>query len=149
MTNGVHESEFYMWRAVFAFSLVDNNLTLEEQGLLQSYLRKASFSADQLDTLKHDFDHPQNVEALYKKITRAEDKERFCILARALAWSKGNMERQEAVILKHVSCLGGGADDDVLKSTRDHPHLDHYYQHYAKAGMAGFFKPPPAMQMQA
>ncbi len=33
---GITESELYMWRAVFAFSLVDNILSLEEQKILQS-----------------------------------------------------------------------------------------------------------------
>lgn len=142
---GVPESEFYMWRAVFAFSLVDNVLSLEEQTLLQSYLNAVPFSQDQLAILKSDFKKPQPVEAFYQKITEKKDKQRFCILARALVWCEGDMDKQEQMILKHVGCLGSGADDDMLKSTRNHADLGHYHRHYAKAGVAGLFKHPPGI----
>ncbi len=144
----VSDSEFYMWRAIFAFSLSDHVLTLEKQDLLQSYLTMSPFSATQLSTLKADFGRPQNVEALYKKITNPAHKERFCVLARALAWSDGDMQQQEAAILRKVACLGNGADDDVLRRTRHHPHLDDYYQQYAKAGMVGLYKMPPNVEMR-
>ena len=86
MKNNIPQSEFDMWRAVFAFSLVDNTLSLEEQKLLQSSAKTVPFSQTQIDTLKDDFKKPQNVEDLYRKITDPKDKQRFCVLARALAW---------------------------------------------------------------
>ena len=146
---GVSESEFYMWRAVFAFSIVDNMLSMEEQRLLHSYLNAVPFSEVQLATIKDDFKAQQDVEALYKKITDPKDRERFCVLARALVWCEGDMEKQEEAILKKVACLGKGAYDDVLKSTRNHPHLDAYYQQYAKAGVVGLIKVPPSIQLNA
>lgn len=146
--HGISESEFTMWRAVFAFSLVDNMLSMEEQKLLQTYLNAVPFSKNQLDTLKEDFKTPQDVETLYKRITDPAHKERFCILARALVWCEGHMERQEEAILRKVSCMGYGADRDILHGTRNHPHLDDYYQHYARAGVVGLMKARPIMTMR-
>ena len=143
----VTDSEFAMWRAVFAFSLVDNMLTLEEQRLLQSYLNSVPFSPVQLDIIKADFKHPQNVETLFQKITEPRHRERFCVLARALVWCEGNMIRQEEEILRRVACLGHGADFDMLRGTRNHPHLEPYYREYARAGMVGLMKSPPLVQM--
>lgn len=145
----VGDSEFYMWRAVFAFALVDNVLSLEEQTLLQAYLKVAPFSFQQIAVLKSDFERPQNIEAFYKKITRSQDKEKFCILARAIAWCEGDMQRQEQAILKKVSCLKDRADDDVLRRTRNNPHIETYYQEYAKAGMMGLHKTLPALELRA
>lgn len=148
--SGIRESEFAMWRAVFAFTYVDNVLSLEEQELLQTYLKKVPFSADQLRILKKDLMEPKDVVGLYKKITRKEDKERFCVLARAIAWCEGNMLKQEMAILKKVSCFGeDGGDKELLRSTRGHPHLHDYYQQYAKAGMMGLFKEPPRLRLRA
>ena len=147
--SGISESDFYMWRAVFAFTYVDNVLSLEEQELLQTYLARVPFSKDQLNTLKQDLREPKDVVGLYKKITRAEDKERFCILARAIVWCEGDMLEQERAILKKVSCFDEEEEEELLHSTRRHPHLHDYYQQYAKAGMMGLFKQPPALQMQA
>ena len=147
---GIHESEFAMWRAVFAFTYVDNMLSLEEQELLQTYLKKVPFSHDQIQILKKDLMEPKDVVTLYKKITRQEDKERFCVLARAIVWCEGSMLDQELAILKKVSCFAEDQEEEeLLRSTRGHPHLHDYYQQYAKAGMMGLFKEPPRLQMRA
>ncbi len=145
---GISNSEFYMWRAVFAFTFVDNSLSLEEQELLQSYLRKVPFSRDQLDTLKNDMRNPnKDVVGFYRKITRPEDKERFCVLARAIVWCEGDMAAQEKAILKKVSCLSEPEEEEILRSTRNHPHINTYYQEYAKAGMVGLFKTPHSLEI--
>ena len=146
---GIHESEFAMWRAVFAFAYVDNILSLEEQDLLHTFLKKVDFSKEQLATLKKDLADPKDVVGLYKKITRAQDKERFCVLARAIVWCEGNMHEQERAILKKVSCFEEDGEEELLHSTRHHPHLHDYYQQYAKAGMMGLFREPPGLRMSA
>ena len=145
---GVSDSEFNMWRAVFAFSLVDHVLSIEEQTLLQSYLATVPFSYSQLKTLRNDFVEPQDVEDMYAKITEKKDKERFCMLARALVWSEGNMDEQERTILRRLSCMKSGMDSDILKGTRNHPHLNDYYQHYAKSGMVGLMKARPQVEIR-
>lgn len=146
---GVGESEFYMWRAVFAFTYVDNVLSLEEQELLQAYLKKVSFSTEQLATLKNDLQNPKDVVGLYRKITRSEDKERFCVLARAIVWCEGDITAQEKAILKKVSCFDEDEEMEILESTRDHPYLKTYYQQYARAGMMGLMDIPHSVELRA
>lgn len=85
-------SEFAMWRAVFAFSFVDNSLSIEEQELLRSYLSKVPFTPPQLAILRADMQKPRhNVEELYRQITDAKDKKQFCLLARARVWCEGSI----------------------------------------------------------
>ena len=139
----ITESEFNMWRAVFAFSLLDNVLSPQGQKILKPYSNTILFSQAQNDILRNDFKEPQNVETLYSKITDPKDKERFCLLTRALAWCGGDMGKQEEAILKKLFCLAKGADDDVLKRTRRHPHLKGYYIQYCQDGMVGLYILPP------
>ncbi|MCE7887021.1 MAG: TerB family tellurite resistance protein [Alphaproteobacteria bacterium PRO2] len=138
-----------MWRAVFAFSLVDNALSIEEQELLRGYLKTVPFSAAQMDTLKTDFEAPQNVEAMYRKITDPAHKKRFCILARALVWCEGDMDMQEEKILRRVACLKDAPDNDFLRTSRDHPDIDNFYQHYARAGMIGLMRSSSGLRISA
>lgn len=56
----ITDSEFYMWRAVFAFACADNALSLEEQELLGSYLSKVSFTPEQRGILKDDLIMPNS-----------------------------------------------------------------------------------------
>lgn len=127
-----------MWRAVFAFAFVDNSLSIEEQELLQSYMQHVPFSDRQRNILKEDFTHPPSVVALYQSITEPQHKQRFCTLARALVWCEGDMDKQEEIILKRVSCLKGGEDAEILNQSRDY--ADTYYQYYARGGMTGLLK---------
>lgn len=146
---GIDESEFTMWRAVFAFATVDGVLSLEEQQLLRSYRHKVAFSMKQLEILGQDMKEPQDVMALYKKISKPEHKKRFCILARALSWCEGDMDKQEETILKHLDCFKTGADADILRSTRGHPHVHDFYQEYSRAGaIANYNKGTHAVQIQ-
>ena len=144
---GVPDSEFQMWRAVFAFSLVDNVLSIEEQEMLNSYKSMVPFSEQQLSIIRRDFERKQDVVALYNGITRQEDKKRFCVLARALVWTDGDIDEQEKKILKKVACLKEPPGSEVLAATRGHDHVEKYYQQYAKAGLVGILDTPHILQM--
>lgn len=145
---GISESEFNMWRAVFAFTYVDNVLSLEEQGLLNSYLAKVPFTLAQRDILKDDLKDPKDVVMLYRRITGKEDKERFCVLARAIVWCEGDITAQEKAILKKVSCFDEEEEEEILHSTRNHPRIHDYYQDYARAGMVGLMKFPHQVELR-
>ena len=147
MVGQVSDSEFSMWRAVFAFSVLDREMSLEEQKLLQSYRNKVDFSQEQLKVISSDFKSPQDIEKLYRGITKPDDKKRFCILARAMVWSDGEIDGQEAEILKRVACLKEPAENEILMATRGHGDLPHYYQQYARAGVVGLFNLPPQLDM--
>lgn len=133
---GLDDSEFTMWRAVFAFSLVDHKLTLEEQKLLSQYLSSVPFSVEQTETLRRDFLMPQDVEALYNAISSADHKKRFCELARTLVWSKGDMDLQEKIILRRVACLGKGEGRTILRESRTSEAILRYHEEYEKAGIS-------------
>ncbi len=148
-SKSITESEFIMWRAVFAFAFVDNNLSLEEQELLKSYLYQVPFSTAQLVVLREDIQNPKDVVPLYRKITDHADKKRFCVSARAIVWCEGDMTGQEKEILKRVSCMYEKAEEGILHSTRNHGDVDHYYQQYAKSGVMGLFKQLPLLQLSA
>jgi hypothetical protein len=145
---GVNTSEFAMWRAVFAFAYVDNSLSLEEQEILNSYLAKAPFSKVQRILLKDDMMNPKDVTTFYKQITHPEDKTRFCVLARAIAWCEGAISAQEKYILKKMSCFGEVVDEEILRKTRGHPHIETYYHQYAKSGMMGLFRTPHLIEIR-
>ena len=145
---GVSDSEFNMWRAVFAFAYVDHSLSLEEQDILHSYLVRAPFSNTQRMILEDDLLHPKDVIVFYKQITNPEDKTRFCVLARAIAWSEGDVTAQEKYILKKMSCFGEVVDEEILNKTRNHPHTEAYYNQYAKSGMMGLFQTPHILEIR-
>jgi hypothetical protein len=146
--NRVEADEFAMWRAVFAFALVDHVLSLEEQDLLRDYLRNVPFSRTQRIILHNDFEKPQDVVQLYRKIRDPARKRQFCALARALVWCEGDMDRQEEEILRRVSCFKSGEDAEILAASRAHPQLETYYRQYAKAGIAGLARAPHIVEMR-
>jgi len=145
----VTDSEFYMWRAVFAFAFADGELSDPEHDLLNDYRGSVQFSPRQLEILKQDFANPQQVEHLFKRITAPEDKHRFCIMARALAWSEGDLDKQEERILKHVSCLGSKEHSDVFKKSRGHPDVLSHVEQYTKSGTMGFLLTPHIVELRA
>lgn len=149
MAKNVSKSEFYMWRALFAFAFSDNIVTEEEKQLLVDYRGDVQFSDGQLETLRNDYLHPQDVNAMYQNIIDPEFKHKFCALARALAWCDGDLTKQEERILKRVTCLKDDSEKDTLTKSRTHPELYQYYEQYTKNGMAGFMQPPPLVALQA
>jgi hypothetical protein len=144
--SGVPASEFNMWRAVFAFSLVDRVLSVEEQSLLSGYLSSIPFSAEQKDILLHDFKSPQDVEHHFNSITEGKDRSRFCELARTLVWSKGDMDLQEKIILRRVKCLGNREGRSMLKESRTSKWVLDWTDRYEQAGILGMMKHPNIYQ---
>ncbi len=145
--SGVPVSEFNMWRAVFAFSLVDKVLTVEEQSLLSGYLSSIPFSTEQRNILLDDFKTPQDVEKLYNKITEPADRARFCELARTLVWSKGDMDLQEKIILRRVSCLGTKEGKKILMESRSSEWVIGWTDRYEQAGLLGMMQHPNLYQV--
>lgn len=140
------DSEFYMWRAVFAFALADRELSDREQDLLNGFRESVHFSPEQLIVLRNDFTHPHDVELLYQNITQPEHKHRFCAMVRALAWSDGDLAKQEEIILKRVACLR--KDADIFAQSRDHPYLHSFFDQYEKSGVMGFLQTPHILEVR-
>lgn len=140
--NGLDQSEFAMWRTLFSFALVDQVLTLEEQKLLSQYLSTVPFSQKQRSILLEDMKSPQNVESLYGQITQSEHRKRFCELARTLVWSKGDMDMQEKIILRRVSCIAHGDHWGMLRKTRLSDYSDNFHEQYERVGLLGYMQQP-------
>lgn len=137
MPHPVSDSEFHMWRALFALAFMDNRVSPQEMELLRAYQSDALFSQGQLEILRGDFMHPRKVEEMHAHITDPADKARFCALSRALLWCEGDADRQEEEILRRVSCLTAPAEREILRESRHHAQLHDYYASYEKAGMIG------------
>jgi hypothetical protein len=143
----ITESEFYMWRAVLAFAFADNLLSLSDQDILSKHMRSLPFSLRQRQILRNDFKTPPNVEQMYKRIIDAEHRKRFCSLARSIAWSDGDMDKQEEIILGRVGCLGKGEGRDFLMQSREDENLYQYHRLYEEAGVSSFFRSKPSVEM--
>lgn len=148
LNKGISDSEFAMWRAIFAFAFADHEVSAEERAVLDEYRTTIIFSQEQLLILSGDFAYPQDVEIVYRKITLPEHRHKFCAIARALAWCDGDLDRQEERILKQVACLKSPEYADDLKTSREHPELHDYYEQYEKNGMMGFFQPKPLLEVR-
>ena len=143
------DSEFYMWRALFAFAFMDDVMSAQEKALLRAYQSQAVFSADQLAVMRDDFRTPKDPSALFAKISNAQDRVRFCALARALMWCDGDPARQEVEILRRVGCLSRPDNIEMFRKTRDSDMTHSYYAQYAKAGVIGMFDPSSTLRFSA
>lgn len=148
MTHALNDSEFHMWRALFALAFVDDTVSPQEKAILKAYQATALFSSEQLAVLRQDFMQPKRVEDMHRKITDPRHKARFCALARTLLWCDGDPDRQEEEILKRVACLTDPADREILRESRNDPHLHAYYDRYVEAGMLGLMGMPPNFEMR-
>ncbi len=147
LRNVITDSEFSMWRAIFAFALSDKSFSIQEQMFLRNWLQDVRFSAAHIAILKKDFQNPKDVVDLYRKITNPVDLTHFCVLARALAWCEGDMDKQEEEILKRVSCISDKSGQVAMARSRRHPFLKKCYEAYAKAGFNELFSNRHLLQL--
>jgi len=99
---GVSESEFYMWRAIFALAHADHVVTDEERSFMTKNLAVISFSAEQRDVLTQDIETAQNISDMFLKIEDQEFRSRFFYYARMLMWSDGDFAAQEQKIITEL-----------------------------------------------
>lgn len=96
---GVSESRFHMWRAVFAMAHADNFIALEEQGMLYDYLDSLPLTKEQLHMLREDVATPQNAEDMFLHVTDTADIEKFFEIAHALVWCDGDFSKEEKDVM--------------------------------------------------
>ncbi len=121
MNKTVNESRFYMWRAIFAMAHADGIVTAEESDFLNEYLSNVSFSEEQLNILKEDLKNPQDTSDMFSKITEQSDRAQFFYFALMLAWSDGDFDEQEKVILDNLrlSHIANLNLEQISKSVRE------------------------------
>ena len=99
---GVSDSEFHMWRALFAMVHGDGIVTEEEQEFMWKAIEDNNFSENQLYTLKQEITEPAGIDLMFRLITEPEDRSRFFDLARVLCWCDGDFDEQEQMIISRL-----------------------------------------------
>ncbi|MAE50583.1 MAG: hypothetical protein CMH27_02105 [Micavibrio sp.] len=99
MSQKVTESQFYMWRALFAMSHADNIVTDEEIRFMTEALEDLPFSPEQKNILKEDIFNPQDIVEMYGKISDPTDQAAFFNFARELVWIDGDYGEEEQEIM--------------------------------------------------
>lgn len=99
MGNGVTESQFFMWRTLFAVAHADNIVTSEEVGFMVHVLEDIDFSADQTKILKDDIMVAQDPVLMFKGITEYKDRTKFFDFARDLVWVDGDFGSEEQSVM--------------------------------------------------
>lgn len=93
------ESQFYMWRTLFALAHVDGVVRGEEVRFMAETLEDVPFSDIQRAILNDDIKHAQNVEAMFRGITDVRDQAAFFKYARTLVHIDGDYDRAEQAIM--------------------------------------------------
>lgn len=97
----VTESQFYMWRALFAMAHADDIVTDEEIRFMMEALEDIPFTPEQKNILKDDISVPQDIEVMFQKISDAKDQAMFFNFARDLVWIDGDYgEAEQEIMLK-------------------------------------------------
>lgn len=99
MSNGVNQSQFYMWRTLFAVAHADDIVTDEEIEFMAHILTDIDFSDEQTKTLKDDIMNAKDVEFMFEGITNSDDRVRFFDLARDLVWVDGVFDNAEQSVM--------------------------------------------------
>lgn len=99
MTVSVTNSEFYMWRTVFAVSHADGVVTDEEIRFMAEVLEDQSFSEEQKEILKDDIHNPKDPTEMFEQIGDVEDQAKFFEFARELVWIDGDFGGAEQKVM--------------------------------------------------
>lgn len=110
----VTESQFYMWRTLFAISHADEIVSNDELRMMTEILEDLPFSEEQQTVLKEDIKHQRDPEEMFSKISQVKDQAAFFEFARKMVWVDGDFgeEEQELMVrLKKVHMKNVNFDD--------------------------------------
>ncbi|MBI1300026.1 MAG: TerB family tellurite resistance protein [Alphaproteobacteria bacterium] len=99
MPSGVTDSQFHMWRTLFAITHADNVVTNEEIRFMAHVLEDIEFSDKQTEQLKDDISNPKDAEAMFRGVTDPDDRIKFFDFARDLVWVDGDFASEEQNVL--------------------------------------------------
>ncbi len=101
MTHGVNDSQFYMWRTLFAVAHADDVVTDEEVRFMAEALEDVPFSEGQRAVLNEDAKHAQDIQAMFAGVADVHDQAVFFKFATELVHIDGEYGAEEqAVMLK-------------------------------------------------
>lgn len=105
MNKTVTESQFYMWRTLFAVSHADNIVTEEEMRFMIEALEDLPFSSEQREILSDDIVNPKDIVEMFGKISNNRDQAAFFNFARELVWIDGDYGKEEQEIMLKLKRL--------------------------------------------
>lgn len=119
MPNSLSDSRFNMWRAVVAMVHADGVVTPHELDFVNRHIVDLTLSTGQRSIIQEDVKAPQDVYQMFSRIDTPEDKRDFFVLARALSWCDGDLDRQETKILEtlHVTHMKSTEENLLKEST--------------------------------
>lgn len=112
----VTQSQFYMWRTLFAVAHADNIVTDEEVRFMAEALEDVGFSDEQRAVLNADSCEPQDIEQMFGGITDVQDQAVFFKFAHELVHIDGDygLEEQQVMLkLKELHLQAANIDDLV------------------------------------
>jgi len=116
MIETLTDSQFYMWRALFALVHADDVVTKEEVRFMAEILEGIPFADDQRAILNNDITEAQDITAMFASITDKKDQAAFFEFARELVWIDGDYgpEEQEIMLkLKEIHVQNTDIEDLV------------------------------------
>jgi len=108
-----------MWRAVVAMVHADGIVTPHEIDFVNTHILNLPLSEGQMKVIRQDIQTPQDVGSMFSQIEVQNDKRDFFVLARALAWCDGDLDKQEAKILHtiHAKHMATGEESLLRESS--------------------------------
>lgn len=95
----VTESQFFMWRTLFALAHVDRYVSNDELRFMAEALEDVPFSEEQKNVLTQDIKEPQDVFEMYKLIRDDTDRIEFFRFAHDMVWIDGDFGPEEQKIM--------------------------------------------------
>ena len=102
---GISESQFYMWRTLFALAHADHVVTDEEVRFMAEALEDIPFSAEQHTQLMDDTKDAQDIEQMFENIKEVKDQAEFFKLAHVLVHIDGDYGSEEQAIMLRLKEL--------------------------------------------
>ena len=126
----VTDSQFYMWRTLFAVAHADHVVTDEEVRFMAETLEDIPFSDEQYAILKQDTVDAQNIEEMFKGITDVKDQAVFFKYAKTLCHIDGDYGEEEQAVMLRLQKLHMHSTvvDDLLNTKIDLEFADDYKQ---------------------
>ena len=95
----ITQSQFYMWRTLFAVAHADDVVTEDEVKFMAQILEDINFSDAQRLILKEDITDPKDCEQMFDHITEQKDRTAFFNFAHDLVWVDGDFGSEEQSIM--------------------------------------------------
>ncbi len=105
MAGTITDSQFYMWRTVFALAHADDVVTDEELRFMSEALEDIPFSDAQKTTLQTDAKEERSVEEMFEKITDPLDQAEFFNIASQIVHIDGDFGDEEQEVMLRLKRL--------------------------------------------